>query len=207
MTSPTGESSPNALMDCHPPDLGAIEGVFAHFSLVAAKEAPELRVQVPYQIFREDITKCLEQGSGRPLMPVEAAALGRCFALDGPSALIGWDEFRSSFNSLEKNYKQLQTNGPMKSFTRSRQRLLAARRKGLGARPRGAPSPSEKQQQPVVPRTSSQEIGWHHRAALSAEAGPTTAGGRHAPLRSSDVTKGEGRSLASYYGSALGRCF
>lgn len=183
-----------------PVSSAAAAAAFAQFSSEAAREAPELRIKPPHHIFREDIVKCLEKAAGRSLDQSELALVVGCFALD-VSALISWQEFESALLKMEERWKT-QGVGPKRPFTNSRARLLAARKKGLLI-PGGHGASSANA---GLPTTSSQEIGWGHAAA--AAAGMHDLKERHAPLKGSDVTAGgEGTSLSSYYGPALGRVF
>ena len=124
----------------------------------------------------------------------------QCFALD-VSALISWQEFESSLTKMEERWK-VQAVGPQRPFTNSRARLLAARKKGMISVDSGRDASSAS----CLPMTSSQEIGWGHAAAAAAGLGDLQE--RHAPLKGSDVTAGgEGTSLSTYYGPALGKVF
>ena len=177
---------------------------FAYFSSLAARDAPELRIKVPHHIFRQDIVKCLEKTTGRRLEAQELVLVGQCFSLDA-SSLISWQEFEASLLKLEEMKTQSGTIYPKRQFTNSRERLMAARKKGLLASSTAAGSTA-------FPLTSSQEIGWGHAPALAAGVfdhnkckGKTTA---RAALKGSDITAGgEGTSLSSYYGPSLGRTF
>ena len=170
----------------------AAAAAFGHYSAIAAREAPELRIKPPHHIFREDIGKCLEKAAGRALIQSELALVPQCFALD-VSALISWQEFESSLTKMEERWK-VQAVGPQRPFTNSRARLLAARKKGMisvdSGRDEGMPPCSD------TP------------CAAAAAAGLGDLQERHAPLKGSDVTAGgEGTSLSTYYGPALGKVF
>ena len=187
-TRPQAPSSP-------PPTLQA---AFAQCSARAAGEAPELRIQPPRHRFREDIPKCLEMAAGAPLGLPHLAALHRSFPLD-TSPLISWEEFQACF----QKFSQAQT-ATGQAVTRSRARLIAARRKGLEVS--GCVGGGGAAAAAVVPPTSSREIGWYAPAA--AALAPASGAATYAALKGTDVTKGkEGRTMESYYGAHLGRLF
>jgi len=183
---------------------------FAHFSSLAARDAPELHIKVPHHIFRKHIIKCLEKTLRRPLEAKELALVGHCFCLDA-SSLISWQEYSASLLKMEEMKSQ---NGDMhrkRPFTNSRARLLAARKKGLLAGSAAAVS-GKPDGASLIPLTSSQEIGWGHAPALAARWFSAQEQGKaarqRAALKGSDITAGgEGTSLASYYGPDLGRTF
>jgi hypothetical protein len=168
---------------------------FVHFSSLAARDAPELRIKAPCtHISRQDIVKCLEKATGRRFEEKEKVLVGQVFSLDAStsSLLINWDEFRSSLLKLKELKLQ---NGPTRPFTNSRARLLAARKKG---------SLATSSTTSLVPLTSSQQIGWGHASEGHSEESKVM----RAALKGSDVTRGgEGTSLVAYYGASLGRTF
>jgi hypothetical protein len=182
---------------------------FAHFSSLAARDAPELQIKVPHHIFRQHILKCLEKTLKRPLEAKELVLVGQCFCLDA-SSLISWQEFSASLLKMEEMKSQNSDMYPKRPFTNSRARLLAARKKGLLAGSAAADGTSDGAS--LIPRTSSQEIGWGHAAALTARVFSAQEKGKgsrqHVALKGSDITAGgEGTSLSSYYGPSLGRTF
>ncbi|KAG7670399.1 hypothetical protein Ndes2526B_g00152 [Nannochloris sp. 'desiccata'] len=186
--------------------VAAASTSFAHFSSLAARDAPELHINVPHHILRQDIVKCVEKTLRRPLEAKELAMFAQCFCLDA-SSLISWQEFSASLLKMEEMKIQNGVIYPKRTLFNSRARLLAARKKGLLAASSGTPDAASS-----IPLTSSQEIGWGHGPALAARvfsAQEQVKGTRQrAALKGSDVTAGgEGTSLASYYGPSLGRTF
>lgn len=178
--------------NCGPAPLGptaaAYAKSFAEFSVRAAKIQQSFHKYDITRILREDIVRCLEQAARAKLTTEQLAVLPRCFALDGPST-ISWDEFNTG---LAKFNAETCGCSPPIYTTRSRSRLLAARRKGLGL-------------QGANCVTSSQEIGRYSGLAAGTDDSQSGAA-RQAALKGTDVTKGgEGRSLMSYYGPQLGR--
>jgi len=180
----------------------AIASAFAACSAKAARDVPSLPIRPPSHILREDIVKCLETAAKRPLSMRERSAIQRSFSID-IAPLISWDEFQTSFakfqaRMIEDTSPKTEEKTPYVSGIRSRTRLLEARRRGM--------STQKRDRTPVVPLTSSQEIGWYVLDAAAVK-----AAGTHncntAALNGTDVTKGEGRSLQSYYGAHLGRSF
>jgi hypothetical protein len=148
--------------------VAAASTSFAHFSSLAARDAPELRIKVPNFIFRQDIGKCLEKLVGRRLEATELVLVGQFFSLDA-SSLISWQEFEASLLKMEEMKTQRGVIYPKRPFTNSRARLLAARKKGLLAGSAAASSGSRTDTAaPSIPMTSSQEIGWGHAPALAA---------------------------------------
>jgi hypothetical protein len=180
------------------PTPEAVAAAFTRLSQAAAQACPALGI-TPDQILREDVVSCLEAAAGRRLAPAELAAATAAYALD-TSATIGRPEFEASLAKWLSIVSSQATaaSGALKQPVRSRARLLAARKKGLPLRA-GVGS--------VEPLTSSQEIGWGADAAAAARV-CGAPGERRRALRSTDVTAGgQGTSLATYYGAALGQAF
>jgi hypothetical protein len=184
--------------------IAAASTSFAHFSSLAAQDAPELRTKAPNtHIFRKDIVKCVEKYTGRRLEIKELILVNKSFCLDA-STLISWEEFKGSLLKMEEIKSR---NGVTRPFTNSRARLLAARKKGLLPGP-GAADSSSKSGNTDVLRTSSQEIGLGHATALVTTQEQGKGARPRAALKGSDITAGgEGSSLQSYYGASLGRSF
>lgn len=176
-----------------------VHSVFSRLSSQAANEALHFKIRPPHHIFREDTVKCLERSSRRPLSTPEKIAVQKFFDMEAPSVLVSWDEFEKSLSAMKESLDAMK--GASRSTTNSRERLLAARRRGITLSQSGV----VKTHAAAFPQTSSQEVGWH-ASTRSTSSDLTSASNKYCPLPSTDVTRGkEGRTLETYYGQYLGR--
>ena len=169
---------------------------FIQLSKEIKEEIPDLRISSNDIILRGDVMSCLEESFRRPLTISELSDVQRCFILES-CPLIDWQEFRESYEHfMETRTNHLDPNRSIrKPFTKSRARLLALRKKGI------VPA-KESMDQPMMPATTSQDIGWFHKNAFKNK--NITLVEKYAPLKGSDITRGnEGRNWSTYYGPSL----